>query len=252
MSIEHLDSNRFSLIEGPPAGDAKKSFIRRMFADIHKKYDLLNSILSFGQDRRWRRLAVRDVTGDGLTIDLCGAGGQMARELLLNKRFGGSVVIADFSREMLSHCPKTLTSRFIGRYHLVVCDVERLPFRDLSFTNAISAFGLRNLCNLSAFSREVHRVLSGGGQARFLEIGHPESFFISRIFNIYFYAVSPKLARLFTVTTYAYRYLPKSLKVFPPQPDVIGVLSDGWKNGYYRNILGGVAVVYRLEKDTDA
>jgi demethylmenaquinone methyltransferase/2-methoxy-6-polyprenyl-1,4-benzoquinol methylase len=227
---------------------SKKTFIRGMFDDIAGKYDFLNTILSFGQDRRWRRIVVKDVPSLGTIIDLCSGGGELALELLARNDFTGEVVLADMSPGMLSILRTILPARYHERRHAVICDVENLPFKNGAFNGAISAFSLRNLTDLRRFSAEARRVLASGSSAHFLEIAHPPNGIVASLFKLYFYRLSPLIARLFTSKSYAYRYLPKSLLSFPYQDEVSGILGDGWQRSSYRNICGGMAAIYSLEK----
>ena len=228
--------------------EQKKIFIRNMFDDIHDRYDLLNTILSFGQDKRWRRIAVKGVPSRGTIIDLCSGGGELALELLARNDFAGDVVLADISPGMLSLLRTILPSRYHERWHAVICDVENLPFKNGAFNGAISAFSLRNLTDLRRFSAEARRVLTPGSVARCLEIAHPPNGIMASMFKLYFYRLSPLIARLFTSKSYAYRYLPKSLLSFPYQDEVSGILGDCWRRSSYRNICGGLAAIFSLEK----
>jgi demethylmenaquinone methyltransferase/2-methoxy-6-polyprenyl-1,4-benzoquinol methylase len=219
-----------------------------MFDDIHARYDRLNSILSFGQDRRWRKTAVREIPSGGAVIDLCSGGGELALELFSRGEFNGDIILADISFQMMSLYKKILGVKYPGRYFPVLCDVEYLPFKDNVFDGAMSAFSLRNLNDLRQFSSEANRTVKPGGVARYLEIAHPENRFLRTLFELYFYRISPLAARLFTNKVYAYKYLPASLKAFPGQQNVIQILCEGWGHCEYKNILGGIAAVYKLSK----
>ncbi len=175
----------------------KKQFVRRMFDEIQGKYDFLNTILSFGQDNRWRKKAIKGMPKNGIIIDLCGGGGQMAGLIFSDNNFAGAIVIADISKNMLMQSRYSLNGKNSGSNFPVVCDVENLPFKNDSFSAGISAFSLRNLTDLEAFSRETFRVLQPEGEARFLEIAHPDNKLLSILFNFYFYKLSPLIAKAF-------------------------------------------------------
>ena len=179
----------------------KKAFVRHMFDDIHARYDLLNTILSFGQDRRWRKFTVKEMPSSGMIIDLCSGGGELARALFARPDFNGQIVMADISMPMISHYRRILGPRYSGRYFLVICDVEDLPFRNSVFAGAMSAFSLRNLTSLERFSREVRRALKSRGIACYLEIAHPQNRLLEAAFKLYFYNFSPRIAGLFTKKT---------------------------------------------------
>jgi demethylmenaquinone methyltransferase / 2-methoxy-6-polyprenyl-1,4-benzoquinol methylase len=230
--------------------NSKTKFVSEMFDDIHDKYDFLNTILSAGQDRRWRKLAVRPLPNDGVIIDLCAGGGEMAQAILSRKSFAGIVAVTDISKGMLSLTAKNMSANFKNRFFVVVCDAEHLPFKNAAFSGATSAFCLRNLSDLSRFTDEVHRCLQADGMARHLEIAHPPNKLLSALFEFYFYSLSPMIAGLFTAKSYAYKYLPNSLKIFPTQDKVCETLGRGWKKASYKNIMGGISAVYTLIKDT--
>jgi demethylmenaquinone methyltransferase/2-methoxy-6-polyprenyl-1,4-benzoquinol methylase len=149
---------------------------------------------------------------------------------------------------MIAGTGKILKRKFDGRYMAVACDVERLPFKADVFDGAISGFSLRNLTDLSEFAKEVRRVLKKGGIARLLEIGHPKGRILGPFFRLYFYGLAPLVAKMLTTKNYAYSYLPRSLKAFPGQEQILQVLSDGWNESSYRELSGGMAVIYRLVK----
>ena len=230
----------------------KKRFIRRMFDDIYLRYDLLNAILSAGMDNRWRKKTIDEITAEGVVIDLCGGGGQLARQLLDRRDFRGHVIIADISVRMILLSRRILDPAGYGhRYHAVVCDVECLPFKAGVFSGAVSAFSLRNLDDLSAFSDEARRVLKKGGRARLLEIGHPRGRILKALFGFYFYRLGPRIAGLFTDRKYAYDYLPVSLRVFPSQNEILRILSAGWHDSDILEMWKGITVIYRLSKGKD-
>ena len=219
-----------------------------MFDDISGKYDFLNTILSLGQDNRWRKKAVAGISRNGIIIDLCAGGGEMARQILSDKKFKGELIITDISRGMLSLINQNIPSEFNGRYYPVICDAEKLPFKNDIANGAVSAFCLRNLSDLNTFTYEVRRVLKTDSLARHLEIAHPDSQLLTILFEFYFYKLSPLIARLFTLKSYAYRYLPASLKNFPPQNKVAEILGRGWTDISYQNLMGGIAAIYSCRK----
>jgi demethylmenaquinone methyltransferase/2-methoxy-6-polyprenyl-1,4-benzoquinol methylase len=231
-----------------PAKSSKQAFVRRMFDDIAGGYDRLNTVLSFGQDNRWRKKAVADIPMEGLIIDLCAGGGEMAREILARKDFRGDVIITDISPNMLSLIERNIPSKFCGRYNVVICDAELLPFKGNVFNGAVSAFCLRNLSDLKTFSKEVRRVMVNGCPVRHLEIAHPRSRLLAVLFEFYFYRLSPLVACFFTDKAYAYLYLPASLKSFPRQPEVDKILGVGRNDVSHRDLMGGIAAIYAFER----
>ncbi len=228
--------------------NGKKSFVRQMFSDLAPDYDRLNRIISFNSDRLWRKRAVGPLASCQQVADLCAGTGDMAAALLSDPKFQGTVVLSDFALPMLVLAKKKLT-RFSGRAYLVCADAERLPFKPGAFDGAVQGFALRNLGSLPDFAREVRRVLTPGGSGAFLEIAHPSNRVWGKFFYAYFYGLLPKLAGLFTRQKAAYRYLPESLKIFPPQKEVAALFkAEGFGESDFSNLWGGLAAIYRVKK----
>jgi demethylmenaquinone methyltransferase / 2-methoxy-6-polyprenyl-1,4-benzoquinol methylase len=191
-----------------------------MFGSIADRYDTFNHLATLGQDflwrpravwelARWHRAPVRDVLDIG-----CGTG-SLAR--LLAIRFPGARVVGvDFSDAMVRRA-REATPRARGRSPagFAVAHVGRLPFADATFDVAASAFVARNLVDLRACFAELHRVLRPGGALLTLEVSEPASPTVGRIFHAHFDRAVPILGRAFDREG-PYRYLPESLKSFPP------------------------------------
>lgn len=220
-----------------------------MFDDIYQKYDLLNTVLSFGRDQVWRRRTIEGLPKGGLIADLCGGGGQLAGEILKQKDFDGYVLILDISLKMIRSSKRNKKSENFDKVLKVVCDVENLPFKENVFDGAVSGFGLRNLSDLDRFSKEIYRSLKSGACANMLELGHPNNRFLGTLYRFYFYRLTPLIARIFGAKIYAYKYLPASLKSFPSQRQIMAELSSGgWGEYSTVEMMGGISVIYRLKK----
>ncbi|HLG93979.1 MAG TPA: ubiquinone/menaquinone biosynthesis methyltransferase [candidate division Zixibacteria bacterium] len=228
--------------------NGKKIYIREMFSELAPDYDRLNRIISFNSDRRWRKRAVRPLLGCKMVLDLCAGTGDMALALFSNPDFRGVVVLSDFAVPMLGRARKKL-KRFQNRAFLVCADAEKLPFKPEVFDGATLGFSLRNLENLPTFAGDLRRVLKTGGVGSFLEIAHPSNELWGRLFYTYFYELMPRMAGIFTRHRQAYRYLPESLKVFPPQPEVAALFGrEGFADSRYENLWGGLAAIYNVRK----
>lgn len=228
--------------------NGKKALVRQMFSDLAPDYDRLNRIISFNSDRRWRKRAVGPLFDCKTVLDLCAGTGDMALALLTNPKFEGIVVLSDFALPMLK-LAKGKLGRFQGRAFLICADAENLPLKPGVFEGATLGFSLRNLENLSTFAIEANRVLKTGGIGSFLEIAHPSNGLWGKLFYTYFYQLMPKMAGVFTRHRQAYRYLPESLKVFPPQREVAALfLREGFVDSRFENLWGGLAAIYNVKK----
>ena len=190
--------------------------IQSMFDEIAPTYDLLNRLLSFGLDSRWRRMATRllEVKRGGTFLDIAAGTGDVALNLLrLRPR---RIIGADFALNML----RVFREKFVtdGRpapIDLISCDALALPFRNETFDGTIVAFGIRNFANRLQSLQEMLRVLRPGGISIILELSTPSAPVISHIYRAYSRWGVPLIGRLISKSTSAYSYLPASIEQFP-------------------------------------
>lgn len=175
-----------------------------IFARIAHRYDLINRILSLGQDQNWRRRAIRHLPA-GWVIDL-GSGTGAASEALADR----SVVALDPVAQMLSL--STIRLRVVGVG-------EAMPFVDESFSGVFSAFVFRNLTSVPATLGEIERVLEPGGAAVILDLSRPSNAVAAWIHRVGS-AIALPLAGLIAGAPRDYWYLHKSLDSLP-QPAIL-------------------------------
>ena len=161
--------------EGRGAREARDR-IRDMFDRIVARYDLLNRLLSFGLDLRWRRSAVSclDVGSKGKELDLCTGSGDLVLMALRCWKTSPAVVGLDISRAMLA-VARAKAERLgrPGRVRWIRADAEQLPFSDATFDGVMVAFGVRNLPDLDRGLGEIVRVLKPGGRLILVAVGAP-------------------------------------------------------------------------------
>jgi demethylmenaquinone methyltransferase/2-methoxy-6-polyprenyl-1,4-benzoquinol methylase len=184
-----------------------------MFGRIALRYDLMNTVMTLGQDARWRR-AVADAL-DGLAEDArildVGTGTVRLAQAVSERHPGAQVVGADFTLPMLRRAPPEL-----GR---TAADALKLPFRDGQFDAVISGFLVRNLADLERGLAEQVRVLRPGGALAILETTPgPSRWPLSTLYRLYFRQVVPLIGRLIAGDAAAYTYLPESTLRFT-EPD---------------------------------
>lgn len=187
--------------------------IARMFTSIARRYDLANTLLSFGRDGYWRRVAVSSLRvkrGD-VILDIATGTGKLAQEAI---RAGALVVGIDISHEMLRIARKRLGIAFLRQ------DALKLGFKDESFDGVMVAFGIRNMASIERALREMIRVVKKGGRVVVLEFALPENPVIRRIYSLYFFHILPRLGGLIAGNRDAYEYLVKSVASFPKPGEV--------------------------------
>jgi demethylmenaquinone methyltransferase/2-methoxy-6-polyprenyl-1,4-benzoquinol methylase len=232
------------VVSFPPGGEAKRSYVRRMFAAIAPRYDLLNHLLSLNIDRRWRRAAVRrlgwEAKPDGTYLDLCAGTMELAAELARTPGFRGRVLGADFVVPMLAR-GRGKAARAVP----VAADALELPFADASFDGAMVAFGVRNLADPDAGLAEVARVLKRGARFAMLEFTTPRFAPLRAAFLFYFRRILPAIGRAVSKHRDAYTYLPESVLDWPA-PDALAarVAAAGFRDTGYERLTGGICALH--------
>jgi demethylmenaquinone methyltransferase/2-methoxy-6-polyprenyl-1,4-benzoquinol methylase len=222
--------------------------VRSMFGRIAHRYDLLNRLLSFGQDVRWRRVLARRVgAGDhGPVLDLCTGTGDVA----LSCSAAAATVASDFSLPMLIRARRKAAARRRA-LPLVAADALRLPLRDGAVGTVTVAFGVRNFERLEAGLAEVGRVLRPGGLLLVLEFSRPRGV-LAPLLAWWAGSVPPLLGRALSGDGEAYRYLPRSVAEFPSGHDFEAVLARvGYEGVRHRRLTGGVATLYEARTRAD-
>ncbi len=200
------------------AVDKSGARVRDMFAQIARRYDFLNHLLSLNVDRLWRRRVVKTVPaeGDAPILDLCAGTGDLA--LAYFKATGGKVpiVAADFCREMLLIGQKKVVKAGASEtIDFVEADALSLPFENDKFQIVCVAFGLRNVSDTDQALREMIRVCQGGGRVAVLEFSHPRWRPMRKMYQWYFHKVLPRIGQWFSRSRHdAYNYLPQSVGEF--------------------------------------
>ncbi len=221
--------------------------IGEMFSSIAPRYDFLNRLLSFGVDRRWRRLAVAETvpsTG-GRYLDVATGTADMALEILRRKGDGASVAGADISIEMMRvGRRKCMEHGAGGRIRFVRAPGEALPFRDGAFDSACVAFGVRNMADRERGLREMCRAVRPGGRVVVLEFSTPEGAVFGSLYRLYFRRVLPRIGGIFSRGS-AYAYLPESVLAFPePSAFAETMRAAGCVSVTHRPLTFGIVTLY--------
>lgn len=223
-------------------GDEKRGYVRGMFGRIAWRYDLMNTLMSFGQDAAWRRFVVRRAQpnpGD-LALDVATGTGRIAQELADN---GARAVGIDLTPEMMLQGIKDGVGRDACVY-FAGADALNLPFADNTFDCATTGFAMRNVVDIEAAFREMVRVLKPGGRVVCLEVGHPRGILTRLGHAVYTRGMIPVLGRLLVGDADAYSYLPSSMGKFPPPEELARIMRQAGvlRVRYHQLTMGAVAV----------
>jgi demethylmenaquinone methyltransferase/2-methoxy-6-polyprenyl-1,4-benzoquinol methylase len=212
-----------------------------MFDRIAARYDLLNTVLSFGADGRWRRIAARAAAlpARGRALDVACGSGKLTAEMR-RRAPAGLVVGLDFSAGMLA-----VAGREEPGPAYVRGDGLRLPFSDCSFDAVTVAFGLRNFVDPCLGLREMRRVLRPGGRAVVLEFVKPRPGPLGAAYRAYLLHVLPRVGGCISGQPQAYRYLSDTVDSYRTPAELIGLAaSAGWRDPAIRLLnLGTVGVL---------
>ncbi|MBM4382878.1 MAG: ubiquinone/menaquinone biosynthesis methyltransferase [Deltaproteobacteria bacterium] len=225
-----------------PTPETKRRFVQSMFDRIAPRYDLMNRLLTFGLDLRWRRTALSAIAvGPGdLVIDLACGTGDLCE---LAARRGARVVGVDFAREML----RRASEREVGAT-LVQGDALALPFASGGASALTCGFALRNFISLEPVLAECARVLRPGGRLAILEVDRPRSRFVRTGHSFYFDRVVPLIGALLSDRA-AYRYLPESTSYLPPEAELLAMIERaGFTALRKRRFLFGAAQLVIAER----
>ena len=203
-----------------------------MFDAIASRYELVNKLMTFGLDSRWRRRAVSDLrlTPLSVVLDVAAGTGDFTRELT---RQGHHAVATDLSFGMLA-AGHDMPER-------IQADASQLPFRTGAFDGITCGYALRNFTDLAATLDEMARVVRAGGRISLLEVAEPSRGLLRTGFRIWFRKVVPFIGSLVSDRD-AYHYLPRSTAYLPSSGEIVAMLNrSGFSAVNHRRVMGGLS-----------
>ena len=215
-----------------PQGDEKTRQVRARFDAIASRYEMVNRLMTFGLDARWRRRAVADLRlpTPSAILDVAAGTGDFTRECT---RQGHRAVATDLSFGML-HAGRQMP-------HRVQADASNLPFVSASFDGVTCGYALRNFTDLGATFDEMARVLRPGGRLSILEVAEPRSGLWRMGFRLWFRRVVPFIGSLLSDRA-AYHYLPESTAYLPESEQIVAMLNAaGFSAVNHRRVMGGLS-----------
>jgi demethylmenaquinone methyltransferase / 2-methoxy-6-polyprenyl-1,4-benzoquinol methylase len=229
------------------AGKDKSAYVQETFNSIAKRYDLMNTLMSFGLDKGWRKKAVRAVGAEtGMKIvDLCCGTGQLSLELAITVEKKGHVTGLDFSQNMLEKAKENVSNTsHLETIEFIQGDAMNLPFEDNTFDGATVGWGLRNLPDLEKGIREMIRVVKPGCMVVSLDMAKPTLPVFKQGYWLYFEKLVPLMGKIWAGKAKAYQYLHDSTREFPAQQELAQLFAQsGLIETRYENLAGGVVAI---------
>ena len=236
--------------------DGKRRFVRAIFATIADRYDFITVVLSYGQDRRWKRrlIALAAPRLGGRALDLATGTGDIAFALAAR---GARVVGLDITFRMIEiarakAAGRALQARDRGPEaapqpspRFLVGDMLALPFPSGSFDIVTTGYGLRNVPDLATAIDEIGRVLSSGGQLLSLDFNRPSNRVVRSAYLVYLTAVGAALGWVLHRDPDTYRYIPASIGQYPGAQAVARMFeSRGFTGVRCYPVLGGLMTIH--------
>ncbi|MDA8277675.1 MAG: ubiquinone/menaquinone biosynthesis methyltransferase [Actinomycetota bacterium] len=211
-----------------PTAEDKARFVQEMFDSISPRYDLVNRVMTFKMDQRWRRFGVNSlniVKGSKVLDVACGTGDFVK----ILSSMGYDVVGIDFSIGMLSY------ANIVG---LAQGDAMKMPFGNSSFDGLTCGFALRNFADLEVVFDEFARVVRPGGRICLVEVSRPTNSIVKLGHGIYFDRIVPRVGALLSSSD-PYKYLPASTVYLPNEAKLRSMLlSSGFEGVTFKYFLG--------------
>ena len=231
--------------------DKAPADVAAMFDAVAERYDLLNDVLSMGQDRLWRRFVAATVAArpGERVLDLAAGIGTSSRTFTTA---GAYCVACDFSLGMLQVGARKAASLrrpqsgpVPGPVRFAAGDALALPFRDRAFDAVTISFGLRNVADPDTALAEMLRVTRPGGRLVICEFGHLPAARLDAWYGRYLSAFLPAVARRLSPSGDAYEYLAESIRDWPQAPELARRMgAAGWTAIRWRNLTLGVVAVH--------
>jgi demethylmenaquinone methyltransferase/2-methoxy-6-polyprenyl-1,4-benzoquinol methylase len=220
--------------------DKQPHEVAAMFDGVAANYDLTNDVLSLGQARLWRKAVAQAVAARPAerVLDLAAGTATSSQPFVAA---GAYVVPCDFSLGMLREGKKR-------HRHLpfTAGDATKLPFADGVFDAVTISFGLRNVHDTEAALAEMLRVTRPGGRVVICEFSHPTWAPLRTVYTEYLMRALPPIATAVSSNPDAYVYLAESIRAWPDQPALAGLMQKaGWSKVAWRNLTGGIVALHR-------
>lgn len=231
--------------------ETKHEKVHHVFQTISKKYDFMNSLISFNRHKAWRRktMAMMNIQENTLALDVCCGTGDWTIALAEAVGPKGHVTGLDFSENMLQVADMKIKESSFANISLDHGDAMKLPYGDHTFDYVTIGFGLRNVSDYLTVLKEMCRVIKPGGMVVCLETSQPTMPIYTQLYFFYFKRIMPLLGKLFAGSYDEYVWLNESTKNFPNKKALAQMFEKaGLTQVNITPFTGGIAAVHQAIK----
>jgi demethylmenaquinone methyltransferase/2-methoxy-6-polyprenyl-1,4-benzoquinol methylase len=235
-----------------PVFSSKGQYVQDIFNNIATRYDLMNTMMSFGIHHYWRKTAINlaNIPPDGKILDACCGTGLIIMDLARRVGPDGLIVGLDFSTAMLNIAKARLKNvKSNGKIQLIQADTNAMPFPDNTFDCVTIGYGLRNSADPGRVLKEIKRVLKPGGRALSLEMVKPSFPIFKEAYECYLKFWVPLLGQILVHNKDAYKYFYDSIISFFRRNELSDIYQElGFENIQYSELTWGIAVIHTAIK----
>ncbi len=222
----------------------KDKLVNSVFSKVHKKYDLMNDIMSLGIHRIWKKklLSWMNPQSGSNLIDVASGTGDIAKLFSKNTKALGNIICVEPNKDMFEIGKSSMKN--FKNIKWCLAKAERLPFADDSFDFYTISYGLRNVSDINLSLKEALRVLKPGGRFMCLEFSKIDNEIINLFYKQYSKAI-PFFGKYVVGSSKPYDYLVKSIEEFYNQNQLMEIMKyNGFSNIEYRNLSNGISAIH--------
>jgi demethylmenaquinone methyltransferase/2-methoxy-6-polyprenyl-1,4-benzoquinol methylase len=226
----------------------KAGLVGKVFHSVASKYDIMNDLMSLGNHRLWKAVAVRQSglkKGDQ-ALDIAAGTGDLCRKFADQVGPNGTVMMTDINPSMLEQGKnRMIDAGYLGNIEFGIEDAEDLSFEDNRFNCVSISFGLRNVTRIPKALKSMHRVTKPGGRLLVLEFSHAQNPLLKKFYDAYSFNVIPRIGEWVANDRESYQYLVESIRKHPDQETLKNMMLDaGFDEVRVRNMHGGIVALH--------
>ena len=222
----------------------KSKLVNSVFSDVHKKYDLMNDIMSLGIHRAWKEKFIDWMNPQPGTklIDVASGTGDIAKLFSEKIKNSGQITCIEPNNQMLNQGKKKLKN--YENIKWINAPAEKIPTKDNTFDYYSISFGIRNVSDINTVLKEALRVLKPGGRFMCLEFSKIDNELLNYLYRQYSKTI-PLIGKLIVGSDKPYKYLIESIEKFYNQEQLVElILDNGFSNVEFRNVSNGISAIH--------